>query len=529
MIQTYKRNPKLHEHYHTILIGSGMGCLSAAAILAKEGHRVLVLEQHYTAGGFTHVFKRKGYEWDVGIHYIGDMQRPKSAMKKLFDYVTDGTLKWADMGEVYDRIIIGSRSYDLVKGLENFKKKLIDHFPEEKEAILKYIDLVFAANRTAGKFYINKALPPFLSKLLYRWMTKPFFKFSDQTTDEVLRKLTKNEELIKVLSGQYGDYGLPPKESSFFMHSTVVKHYFDGGSFPVGGSSQIVKTIDPVIEASGGTILINAEVDQVIIENNKAMGVKMSDGKTISSTYVISGAGIVTTYEKLLPNDIVQKHGLISQLKKVKPSVSHACLYIGLEGSPEELGLPKTNLWLYPEGLDHDQCVKNYTEDIEQEFPVVYVSFPAAKDPDWSNRYPGKSTIDIITLLPYEVFSDWENSKWMKRGDSYEELKERISQRLLEKLYEQLPQVKGKIRHYELSSPLSTKHFMNYSKGEIYGLDHSPSRFRQKFLVPRTPLKNFYLTGQGIVTAGVGGALFAGLLTASAMTGKNFMKKIVGS
>jgi all-trans-retinol 13,14-reductase len=99
----------------------------------------------------------------------------------------------------------------------------------------------------------------------------------------------------------------------------------------------------------------------------------------------------------------------------------------------------------------------------------------------------------------------------------------------LEKLYEQLPQVKGKIKHYELSSPLTTKHFMNYSKGEIYGLDHSPSRFRQKFLVPRTPIKNFYLTGQDIVTAGVGGALFAGLLTASAMTGKNFMKKIVGS
>ncbi len=135
-----------------------------------------------------------------------------------------------------------------------------------------------------------------------------------------------------------------------------------------------------------------------------------------------------------MPIDIVQKHALKSQLKKVNPSVSHACLYIGLEGSPEELGLPKTNLWLYPEGMDHDQCIKKYIEDIEQEFPVVYVSFPAAKDPDWSNRYPGKSTIDIITLLPYEIFSDWENSKWMKRGESYEELKERISQRLLDKV-----------------------------------------------------------------------------------------------
>lgn len=529
MIQTYKRNPKLHNHYHTILIGSGMGCLSAAAILAKEGHRVLILEQHYTPGGFTHVFKRKGFEWDVGIHYIGDMQREKSAMKKLFDYVTDGNLKWADMGEVYDKIIIGDRSYNLVKGLNNFKEQLIDYFPEEKEAIEKYIDLIFAANRTAGKFYMNKALPSFLSKLLYNWMSKPFLKYADQTTDEVIRKLTSNEELIKVLCGQYGDYGLAPKQSSFFMHSTVVKHYFEGGSFPIGGSSQIVKTIDPIIEKAGGSIVINAEVDKVLIEKNKAKGVVMIDGKLIKATNVISGAGLITTYEKLIPSDLVEKFKLKSQLEKVKPSVSHACLYIGLEGEPAELGLPKTNLWIYPEGENHDEIVARYLADIEQEFPVIYVSFPAAKDPDWTNRYPGKSTIDIITLLPYDIFTSWEDSKWMKRGEDYESFKEKISQRLLEKLYEHLPQVKGKITHYELGTPLSTKHFMNYSKGEIYGLDHSPKRFRQKFLVPRTPINNFYLTGQDIVTAGVGGALFSGLLTASAMTGKNFMKKIVGS
>jgi all-trans-retinol 13,14-reductase len=527
MIQTYKRNAALENHYHTILIGSGMGCLSAAAILAKEGHKVLVLEQHYTAGGFTHIFKRKGYEWDVGIHYIGDMQRPKSAMKQLFDYVTNGDLKWADMGDIYDRMIIGDKSYDFVKGVQHFKNKLIDYFPDEKEAIVKYIDLVFKANRTAGKFYMNKALPPFLGRLLYNWMTKPFFKFSDQTTYTVISGLTKNEELIKVLCGQYGDYGLPPKQSSFFMHSTVVKHYFDGGSFPVGGSSQIVKTIDPVIEAAGGTILINAEVDKVVIENNIAVGVKMKDGKVLKASNVISGAGIITTYEKLLPKNIVDQHKLKSQLKKINPSVSHACLYIGLDGSPQVLGLPKTNLWIYPEKGDHDENVKKYLDNLEEEFPVVYISFPSAKDPDWSNRYPGKSTIDIITLVPYDLFAHWDGTKWMKRGEEYEALKEKIAERLLEKLYQQLPHLKGKVRHYELSSPLSTKHFMNYQKGEIYGIDHSPSRFRQKFLNPRTPVKNFYLTGQDIVTAGVGGALFSGLLTASALTGKNFMKKII--
>mgnify|MGYP001448407547 CR=1 FL=1 len=83
------------------------------------------------------------------------------------------------------------------------------------------------------------------------------------------------------------------------------------------------------------------------------------------------------------------------------------------------------------------------------------------------------------------------------------------------------------IDYYELSTPLTTKNFTNYQKGELYGIDHSPSRFRQEFLRPRTQIKGMYLTGQDIVTAGVGGAMFSGVITASAMTGKNYMKRVM--
>ncbi|NQW37052.1 MAG: NAD(P)/FAD-dependent oxidoreductase [Flavobacteriales bacterium] len=527
MIQSYKQNPTVQENYDTIIIGSGMGAMATGAILAKEGQKVLILERHYTAGGFTHIFKRKGYEWDVGIHYIGEVQRKGSVMKSLFDYITDGQLKWADIGNVYDRIIIGDKSYDFVKGVKNFKKQLVSYFPEEEKAINDYIGLVFKAVKTSRNYYISKALPPVLNALIGGFMKRPFYKLADKTTYEVLKSLTDNEALIKVLCGQYGDYGLPPKQSSFYMHASVVRHYFDGGSFPIGGSSQIVKTIDPVIAAAGGTILINAEVAEVIIENNTAKGVKMSDGKTFYAKNIISNAGIMTTYNKLLPENIVAKHQLKAQLQKVKRSVAHVSLYVGFEESPEALNLPKTNHWIYPKDGDHDSCVNRYLKDINQEFPMVYLSFPSAKDPDWSNRYPDKSTIDIITLVPYETFEPWAGSRWKKRGADYEALKEKIAQRLLAELYKQIPQVEGKVKYYELSTPLTTQHFVNYEKGEIYGLDHSPSRFRQDFLKPKTPIKNFYLTGQDIVTAGVGGALFAGVLTAMAITGKNVLKKVI--
>ncbi len=526
MIQSYKRKHKLEKKYDTIVIGSGIGGLTAAALLAKEGEKVLILERHYTAGGFTHVFKRKGYEWDVGIHYIGEVQRPNSAIKKIFDYITNGKLEWADMGEVYDRIIIGKKTYDFVKGVDNFQKKIFEYFPVEKEAIKKYIELIFLSNKSMGKFYSAKALPAIVNFFMGRRMRKDYLKYADQTTQEVLESITDNQELIKVLTGQYGDYGLPPRQSSFAMHASVVKHYFSGGSFPVGGSSQILKTIDPIIEAASGTILTNAEVQQVIIENNQAIGVKMKDGKSFYAEKIISGTGVFNTYEKLIPEQIVEKHQLRKQLKKINPSVAHVSLYIGLNGSPEELKLPKSNFWIYPEKGDHDECVANYLKDNQAPFPVVYISFPSAKDPTWSERYPNKSTIDIITLLPYELVAKWQGSKWMKRGAEYEAFKEKISTRLLEALFIQLPHLKNKIDVYELSTPLTTQNFVNYTKGEIYGIDHTPQRFRQKFLKPRTPIKNFYLTGQDIVTAGVGGALFSGVITASLLKGKNLMQKI---
>lgn len=527
MAKSYRRHPRIEESYDAILIGSGMGSLSCAALLAKEGMRVLVLEQHYTPGGYTHVFKRKGYEWDVGIHYIGEMQRKQSAMYRLFEYISDGSLQWADMGEVYDRIFLGDKHFDLVKGVEEFKKQLKSYFPEEADAIDAYVDLVFKANRKGGPFYMSKALPPFISGLFGPFLRRGFHKYSDRTTYEVLRLLTSNEDLIRVLCGQYGDYGLPPKQSSFSMHATLVRHYFDGGSYPVGGASRIVEAVEPVIESTGGVILVKAPVKQVVVENNRALGVELEDGRQILGKHVISGAGVVNTFKKLLPQPLVRQHRLREQLTRVSPSACHACLYLGLEGTPEELGLPKTNYWLYPESGDHDTCVEKYLKNPEEEFPVIYLSFPAAKDPDFQNRYPGKSTIDIITLVPYDLFAPWEGSTWMKRGPEYKALKNRIVERLINRLLEHFPDLKGKIRHKELSSPLSTAFFTRYEKGEIYGIDHSPSRFRQKFLQPRTPVRDLYLTGQDIVTAGIGGALFSGLLTASAVTGSNLMKKIL--
>ncbi len=190
----------------------------------------------------------------------------------------------------------------------------------------------------------------------------------------------------------------------------------------------------------------------------------------------------------------------------------------GSHSTDRDLGLDRSNLWVY-HSADQDGDVQRFLEDPDAPLPLIYISFPSSKDPDFARRYPGRATIEIVSIAPYDLFRDWEDTRWMKRGEDYTNLKEDLSRRLLAVLEREVPQVAGKIAYHELSTPLSTRHFGGYPEGEIYGLEHTPARFRERALRPKTGLKNFYLTGQDVCTAGVAGALFGAVLSASAILG----------
>lgn len=521
----YKKE-NLKASYDAIIVGSGLGSLVTAYFLAKKGKSVCVLEKHYVGGGFTHTFSRKGYEWDVGIHYIGEVNKEYSILRKLFDLVTDKKLKWAAMHDIYDRGVFGEESYDFPTGIQAFKEEFFKKFPEEKEAIEKYIQAVMTCTKASRKYFASKVMPSFLSFVIKNDL-KTFHSFSDQKTIDVLRQFTSNEKLIGALTTQYGDYGLPPSESSFAMHAMVAKHYFGGAAYPVGGAAQIFNTIQPVLEKMGVDLFLRAEVDQLSFDGSKLSGVILKNGDPVSSPIVISGTGVHHSFRKLVP----ESHSKSSKLKKsishLEASYSHICLYVGLKKTARELGLRQTNLWVYP-SYDHDQNIKNYKENPDADFPMVYISFPSTKDPDFEKNHPGRATIEVITLAPYGAFEKWKDTQWMKRGDDYKDFKEKLSQRLLEALYNQIPSLRGQVDYYELSTPLSTEHFAGYAQGEIYGVEHTPERFRNEALKPKTLIPHFYLTGQDIVTCGIGGALFSGVLTASAVLKKNLMKEITG-
>ncbi|MEI7512786.1 MAG: NAD(P)/FAD-dependent oxidoreductase [Candidatus Uhrbacteria bacterium] len=515
--------------FDAIVIGSGIGGLSVASILSKQGKKVLVLERHYEIGGFTHTFNRKGYTWDVGLHYVGQAHIEGTSLNKTFSYISDGNIKWAPLDNAYDRAVFGDERFDFVKGKENLRAAFKKYFPDEKDhaSIDAYFELLKEVENIGIGYFAEKALPPFLSRLIGPLMRRKFLSYSDKTTLEVLSSITSNEKLIGVLTAQYGDYGLIPSESSFYMHALVANHYMDGAGYPIGGAGVLADTIVPVIEKNGGAVLFSADVKQIIVERNKAIGVEMADGKKIFAKNIISDAGIVTTFSRLLPEAVKEQHQLEEKLNQLEPSMAHMGMYIGLKESAASLKLPACNYWVFPPNqYNHDKGRIEYKK-ISDTIPVAYISFPAAKDPAWREKHPDLSTVEIIILLPYEWFNQWEGTTSKTRGDAYQEMKKQIGEQMLEILYRVEPQLKGKIDYYEVSSPLSTKKYMNHAHGEIYGAAHTPKRFRQEFMKPYTPVKNLFLTGQDVMVASIAGSMMGGALCASAILRKHVLGEIM--
>lgn len=493
-------------------------------LAAHAGKRVLLLERHYEAGGFTHTFRRPGYEWDVGLHYIGKMQEG-STVRRAFDHVTGGNVQWQAMPEVYDRALIDGQAFDFAAGAEKLRAILKSYFPSESTAIDRYLAAVLACNRFTGLYFAEKSLPAVLAAVAGGLMRAPYMRWATRTTLEVLKSITANRELIGVLTAQWGDYGLPPAHSSFAVHATIVGHYLDGASYPVGGAGAVAKAIIPLIESAGGRVVTGAEVQSIAIENARAVGVRMADGREFRADIVLSNAGAAVTFERLLPPHLTVLDSLRKKLRALPPSTAHLSLYLGLSQSDAALGLKATNLWVYP-SFDHDANVERFAQDINAPLPGVYLSFPSAKDPDFPRRHPGKATIEAISMCSFAAFARWQETRWKRRGEDYDALKQRLSERLRAELERQVPSVAGNIACMELSTPVTTRHFANYEQGEIYGVASTPRRFALRELGARTPIRGLYLTGQDVGSLGIVGALFGGVIAASVALRKNLFLKV---
>ena len=333
--------------------------------------------------------------------------------------------------------------------------------------------------------------------------------------------------------------GTPPNESPFFMQAMLTNHYVDGAFYPRGGASEIAYNIIPTIVSAGGCVLVRAMVTSILLDKagSKAMGITLKKGHNefdIFAPMVISSAGVFNTYDRLLPPEVSSSTGMDTVLKKVKPGLGLFQVFIGLDGTAEELGLKPQNVWAF-RSSKLDSVIQDYMslsadEARTSDVPLLFVSFPSTKDPTYNTRYPGKTTCAIITVTPYKWFSEWSKETVMKRGEEYDSLKMDIGRRMWHQVLEMYPSLENRLEYLEVGTPLSNQHYLNTEFGEVYGLDHDLARFDPNIAIelrPETPIQGLYLTGQDMYCCGYGGTMIGGLLCASVIMKRNLLQELL--
>ncbi|WP_298470895.1 NAD(P)/FAD-dependent oxidoreductase [uncultured Erythrobacter sp.] len=508
------------ETWDAIVIGSGIGGMTTAAALSKVGHKILLLEQHATLGGLTHSFSRGGFTWDVGVHYLSSMA-PGDAMRNRLDWLCDTPIEFVSLGSVYDILHIGSAEpLALTRPYEAQERDLKDRFPDEGEAIEAWTRALRDGLQAMHKIFPTRAMPELAGDMLDWWNRDAIRRWCSRTTKEVIDDLTDNPELAAVMAAQWGDHGGRPSTASFAMHALIGGAYLESGAwYPVGGSAAYADHIIPTITKNGGEARAGVRVEELLLEDGVAVGVRTDGGEDIRAKAVVSDIGARETIDLLLPEDAGPKDWK-AEIRALPSSIAHYTLFLGFQGDIEAAGATKANHWIYPTG-DVDVV---WDDAPDGPPPHMTVSFGSLKNPEHDPGPEEKHMGQLLVWADWEAVAQWAGQPAGSRGDDYANFKRRVEDTMMAMFERHFPELAQLVVYRELATPLSTVAFTGHRKGAFYGLDVTPERVMCDALRAKTPIPGLFLTGQDVASQGIPGALMGGYLSAANVDPKVFPK-----
>ncbi|MDD4910189.1 MAG: NAD(P)/FAD-dependent oxidoreductase [Candidatus Omnitrophica bacterium] len=508
----------MSNKYDVIIIGAGIGGLTAAAILAKNGKKVLVLEKNHVAGGYAVNFRRGDFNFDASLHLMNGCSEgglSYNVLKKC------GALNRVNF--LRSQYLYRSIYPDLDFRLPQFDSSgqigaLANYFPSERKGIEKLFKEMAKLYSDIRKF-VYSDLPLNIESSFLPFKYRTLFKYHNKPYKNLLDRFIKDERL-KVIIGQFWPYyGLPfDKLSSVYFVFPSYDFFRNGGYYLKGGVQSITDALLHSTKEYGGVVLLNSKITKIVLENKNAKKVITDKGEEFSASFFISNVDARMTFLELIGEQYLPVK-FISKIRQMEPSISIAQVYLGLNRDLRELGFSDYEIFYNPH-YDINKQFAACSGEFDIKDALFCLTLYSNIDPDAAPQ--GKFSMGITFFSYYDSWAKLTKEQYLQE-------KIRVSRELIKASEKIIPNLSSYIEKVEVATPVTMERYTGNYKGAVYGWSQVVSQSGMNRLDNRTPIRNLYLASAWTrMGGGVSMVLYAGEQAAEAILNKNKIKKSKG-
>jgi prolycopene isomerase len=459
------------DAYDVVVIGAGLGGLSAAALLAKTGGKVLVAERQDGAGGYAHTFKRDSYLFDPAIHVIGQAEDGRFLDFMFRHLGVRDRVTFLPLNHFYGAHFPGLELHVPI-GTEAFIDYHASQFPHQREQIRAFIELCRQVHSEAH--YMPPQIPlKDLDQLVERFPV--LFSHLRFTLGEVLAEHFIDVHAASAVVASWPYVGSPPSRLSFLTFTQMLFSQIEGTYYSAGSFQRLADALVFSLTQNGGELSLKSTVRKILVQDGKVTGVVLEDGRQVEAACIISNADAKQTFEQLVGEEHLPTP-LVRRLRRMQPSLSACVLYAGTTMDLRALGAAhETFFYKY---WDHEET---YSDIMSGKPGGMWVNVPSIVDP--SLAPPNEHVLIFTALAPFDIGRPWEEEK------------ERYTETMIAHLDTIFPGVRQTLTYTELGTPEVLYRYTLNQGGALYGWEYTPDQSGSKRLPHQTPISGLFLSG----------------------------------